>query len=75
MALLPRMLRAHTARDDFCPGRLPIFTVKMGSILVSNTALSRGHSWGLAIPAPEMELLRLENTLHSLGEEKNPTTL
>lgn len=72
MAPLPRMLRAHTARDDFCPGKLPIFTVKTGIILVSNAALSRGHSRGLAIPAPETDLLRLENALHSLGEEKNP---
>lgn len=72
MAPLSGMLCAHTARDDFCPGKLPIFTVKMGSILVSNTALSKEHSWGPAIPAPEMDHLRLENTLHSLGEEKKP---
>ena len=75
MAPLPGKPCAHTARDDFCPGKLPIFTVKMGSILVSNAALGREHSWGVAILAPEMDLQRLENILHSLEEGKKKPQL
>ena len=54
MAPLPGMPCAHTTKDDFCPGKLPVFTVKMGGTLLSNAAVSRGHSWGVAIPALEI---------------------